>query len=219
MRLNAQRDARVVIDTRAQPWSPSPEPGVDRVLLERIGDELALATSLVRYAPGARFASHEHGRGEELLVVEGEFCDEHGRYPAGTYLRNPPGSRHAPFSPEGCTLFVRLRQMPASERAPVCLPGVTRRCALGPDEAWHEVVLHATESERVSVTRWRAGHVVPAHAHPDGEDLFVLDGSFEDEHGRYTEGVWVRQPPGSSHAPRTSTGCLLLVKRGPRATD
>ena len=98
MRLNADLSLRVCIDTRSAAWVPSPEPGVERLLLDRDGDEIARATSLVRYAPGSRFAPHQHGQGEELLVLEGEFCDEHGRYPAGSYLRSSWGSRHAPFS-------------------------------------------------------------------------------------------------------------------------
>src|SRR5690242_3139068 len=114
MLLHADVTERVVIDTRLAPWTASPEPNVHRIMLDRDGDELARATSIVRYAPGSRFKEHEHGRGEEILVLDGEFCDEHGVYPAGTYLRNPRGTRHSPFSPRGCLLFVKLRQIPAA---------------------------------------------------------------------------------------------------------
>src|SRR5215470_12082557 len=106
-------------DTSAMPWIPSPSPGVERKPLDRDGGEVARATSVVRYAAGSRFAPHGHQRGEEFLVLEGVFADEHGRYPAGTYVRNPPGSAHAPFSDEGCTILVKLRQMPDAERQTV----------------------------------------------------------------------------------------------------
>jgi anti-sigma factor ChrR (cupin superfamily) len=109
-RVNAEFDRRVVIDTTGEPWVPSPEAGVERRMLDRVGGEVARATSLVRYGPGARFAEHAHGGGEEFLVLEGVFSDERGDYPAGTYVRNPPGSRHRPFSRGGCTLFVKLHQ-------------------------------------------------------------------------------------------------------------
>jgi len=95
---------------RPEDWVPSPMTGVHRYLLDRVGGEIARATSLVRYAAGSRFSRHEHGGGEEILVLEGVFSDERGDHPAGTYLRNPPGSGHAPFSLEGCTLFVKLWQ-------------------------------------------------------------------------------------------------------------
>ena len=66
-------------------------------MLDRIGDEVARATSIVRYAPGSSFARHEHAKGEEFLVLEGIFSDDSGDYPAGFYVRNPPGSGHTPF--------------------------------------------------------------------------------------------------------------------------
>jgi anti-sigma factor ChrR (cupin superfamily) len=115
--INADFDRRVVIDTGAQPWITSPEPGVERRPLDRVGGEVARATSLVRYAPGSSFSAHEHGGGEEFLVLEGVFDDEHGRYPAGTYVRNPPGSRHRPFTDDGCVLFVKLRQFAPDDSA------------------------------------------------------------------------------------------------------
>ncbi|MEB3158207.1 MAG: cupin domain-containing protein, partial [Synechococcus sp.] len=101
----------VAVNSAALPWAASPAPGVERRLLERLGGEVARATSVVRYAPGSQFAQHSHGGGEELLVLEGTLADEQGTYPAGTYLRNPPGSAHAPGSREGCTLLVKLQQM------------------------------------------------------------------------------------------------------------
>jgi anti-sigma factor ChrR (cupin superfamily) len=99
--MNLHGDCRqpVALNTQALPWVLSPSPGVERRLLERLGDEVARATSVVRYAPGSRFARHGHGGGEEILVLEGTFADEQGTYPAGTYLRThraqptPPSAR------------------------------------------------------------------------------------------------------------------------------
>ena len=111
MRLNADFDQRVVVTPEAYRWVDSPMAGVERMMLDRIGEEVARATSLVRYAPNSTFPSHEHGGGEEILVLEGEFADEHGRYPAGSYLRNPIGTAHAPrVGEQGATIFVKLHQ-------------------------------------------------------------------------------------------------------------
>src|SRR6516165_7170873 len=60
--------------------------------VHRIGDEVARATSVVRYAPKSRFSAHIHGGGEEFLVLDGVFQDEHGDFPVGSYIRNPPTS-------------------------------------------------------------------------------------------------------------------------------
>ncbi len=113
--VNADFSQRVVIATDTLPWIPSPQAGVERRLLDRIGGEVARATSLVRYAPASAFSAHEHALGEEFLVLAGVFSDEHGDYGEGTYVRNPPGSRHTPRTRPGCTIFVKLRQMKPTE--------------------------------------------------------------------------------------------------------
>lgn len=220
MRLRADHGRRAVVDTRAASWVPSPQPGVERILLEREGDELARATSLVRYDVGAAFPAHEHGRGEEFLVLEGEFRDEHGIYPAGSYVRNPWGSRHAPFAPRGCVLFVKLRQIPAGDGARVFAPDAVARCSALP-EGTNELVLHETAVERVALVRWPAGYRGPRRVHLQGEEELVLEGAFEDEQGTYPAGTWLRQPPGSTQQPRTDRTCILFTRRGPHrdATD
>ncbi len=109
--INTNFAERVVIDTNAMPWVPSPMAGVDRRMLDRIGAEVACATSIVRYAPGSALSPHAHDLGEEFLVLEGVFQDEHGDFGPGSYVRNPPGSRHTPASAPGCTIFVKLRQI------------------------------------------------------------------------------------------------------------
>ena len=216
MLLHADLTKRVVVDTKTARWVPSPEPGVERIMLDRDGGEVARATSIVRYSPGSKFASHEHGRGEDFLVLEGEFRDEHGIYPRGTYVRNPWGSFHAPFSPQGCTLFVRLCQVPEDDRARVCILGAVESSALRDGATENSVVVHATESEWVAIMRWGAGHRADAHAHPHGEEVFVLEGVMEDEQGVYGAGTWLRQPRGSRHQPRSSEGCVLYVRWGLR---
>ena len=214
MDLHANLQQRVVLDTNALAWCPSPMAGVDRRLLDRTGGEVARATSIVRYAPGSRFARHSHGGGEEILVLEGTFSDEQGDYPAGTYLRNPPGSSHAPFSEGGCTIFVKLRQMH---------PGDLRRLVIQTRQgAWlsglvkglEVMPLHVYGSEQVALVRWAPGTRFPAHGHPGGEEILVLQGVFEDGHGRWPAGSWLRNPPGSGHQPWSEAGCTIWVKTG-----
>ncbi|MCT0213616.1 cupin domain-containing protein [Synechococcus sp. CS-1326] len=114
MDLHADLDQRVVLDTNSLPWTPSPMAGVDRRMLDRRGGEVARATSIVRYAPGSHFDRHIHGGGEEILVLEGVFQDDQGTYPAGSLLRNPPGSVHRPWSEAGCTIWVKTGHLPTS---------------------------------------------------------------------------------------------------------
>jgi hypothetical protein len=119
MNLNSDFGVRVAVHAARLNWAPSPIPGVHRRMVDRIGDEVARATSIVRYAPHSRFAAHTHGGGEEFLVLEGVFQDEHGDYPAGTYVRNPPTTSHSPGSAPGCTIFVKLWQFDPDDRTPV----------------------------------------------------------------------------------------------------
>lgn len=195
------------------PWTRSPEPGVKRRLLERVGAEVARATSIVRYEPGARFPAHGHDLGEEIFVLDGIFSDETGDYPAGTYIMNPPGSAHAPFSESGCTLFVKLRH-------------------LGPEQTEREVVdtnvapwlqglvpgLHVMPLMRQgtgsTLVRWAPQTYFSAHRHYGGEEIFVVSGVFEDEHGIYPQGSWIRSPHMSLHQPFSKEGCTIFVKTG-----
>ncbi|MBK6601898.1 MAG: cupin domain-containing protein [Betaproteobacteria bacterium] len=219
MALNADFGNRVVIDTRTAPWIASPEPGVERKLLDRVGDEVARATSVVRYASGSSFASHEHVLGEEFLVLSGTFADESGEYPAGSYVRNPPGSRHRPFSTSGCELFVKLRQFRPEDGSRVVID--TRRADWRPGLVAGLSVfpLHEFGGEHVALVRWAPGTHFQAHTHWGGEEIFVLEGTFSDELGDYPAGTWIRSPHLSRHQPFSKPGCLIYVKVGHLADE
>jgi anti-sigma factor ChrR (cupin superfamily) len=212
--LNADHALRCVMDSQALDWQPSPSPLVHRRLLERNGGEVARATTVVRYEPGAQFSSHAHELGEEIVVLEGTLGDEHGTYPAGTYLRNPPGSAHAPFSIDGCVLFVKLRYADPRDQARVVVnlhetpwyPGLVSGLSVLP--------LHEFEGQNTAMVRWAPGTFFNPHRHHGGEEIFVLEGVFEDEHGRYPEGSWLRSPHLSQHQPFSREGCLIFVKTG-----
>lgn len=211
--LNMNFSERVVLDTSAMDWLPSPSGGVLRKPLAREEAERGHATSIVRYEPGARFARHEHPLGEEILVLDGIFSDETGEYGPGSYLRNPPGSAHAPYSETGCTLFVKLHQMSREDQAVVRVD--TSGSAWQPGIGRLEVMsLHAFGTEHVALVRWPAGEQFQTHRHHGGEEILVLSGEFIDEHGRYPAGTWIRSPHGSLHQPWVEQETLIWVKVG-----
>jgi anti-sigma factor ChrR (cupin superfamily) len=214
MDLHADLTQRALLDTNALAWSASPMAGVERGMLDRRGGEVARATSIVRYAPGSRFERHVHGGGEELLVLEGTFSDEHGHYTAGTYLRNPVGSSHAPFSEEGCTILVKLQQMHPADQQRLVVDTTNATWVPGLVPGLQVLPLHAWGSEHVALVRWAPGTVFQPHGHPGGEEIFVLEGVFQDEHGTYPAGSWLRNPPGSTHRPWSEAGCTIWVKTG-----
>jgi anti-sigma factor ChrR (cupin superfamily) len=214
MKVNADLSKPAVVHSESLDWVPSPLPGVERRMLERDGGEVARATSVVRYAPGSSFSPHTHGAGEEFLVLEGVFTDETGDFPEGMYVRNPPGSKHAPSSGPGCTILVKLRQIPDSDTAFV-RRGIHDPTGWHPGEDAESVLeLHRTEHELVRIVQWPRNTRLTKKSFPGGAEYFVLQGGFEDEHGAYSRGSWLRLPAGSGHAPVSREGCTCYLKTG-----
>lgn len=215
MQLNSDFSQRVLILPQHYRFIDSPLAGVSRMMLDRAGDEVARATSIVRYAPGSGYSAHTHNGGEEILVLEGVFSDEHGDYPTGTYLRNPPGTSHQPFSKDGCTLLVKLWQFAEDDTTQLAfntqqadwLPGLVDGLSVLP--------LHEHNGVNTALVRWAANTQFNPHSHPGGEEILVLEGLLCDEYGEYPAGSWLRNPSGSSHTPYTrEQGALIYVKTG-----
>jgi len=211
--LNLDFSKRVIIETTQQKWIDSPASGVRRKLLEREEAEQGRATSIVEYKPGASFKTHEHPLGEEILVLEGIFSDEDGDYPAGTYIRNPPGSSHAPFSKKGCKLLVKLHQFQPDDISQVRVN--TNETEWLPGQGGLQVMpLHSHGTEHIALVKWPAKEVFKPHRHMGGEEILVLSGEFCDEYGRYPEGTWLRSPHMSTHHPFVDEETIIWVKTG-----
>jgi uncharacterized membrane protein YdjX (TVP38/TMEM64 family)/anti-sigma factor ChrR (cupin superfamily) len=209
--------APLIRHTDEMDWEPSPSATVLRKRLELVGPaEAGRVTSVVRYLPDSSFHGHGHPDGEEILVLEGIFTDKTGDHPPGSYLLNPEGFEHAPSSSEGCVLFVKLRQYPGLDRETVRIDTARAAWAPHPSIAGVETIeLYQSPSypEQMRLVRIAAGAEVPAQELSRGEEIFVLAGTFGDEHGAYRPGSWVRYPPGCRHTPRTDSGCTLYVKK------
>jgi anti-sigma factor ChrR (cupin superfamily) len=194
---------------------PSPIAGVDRRMLDRIGDEIARATSIVRYAPDSHFSAHTHGGGEEFIVLDGVFEDEHGQYPAGSYIRNPPTSRHTPGSAPGCTLFVKLWQFDLADRTEVRLDSGTMDFAPAAERPGVEVKpLFRDAHEDVRLERWAPGAEITL-ATPGGAEFLVLEGGFSEGGEDFAPHSWLRLPCDSVlRAIAGTAGCTAWVKTG-----
>jgi hypothetical protein len=190
MDLNADFCQRVVVHSDQVEWSASPMPGVDRRMLDRIGGEVARATSIVRYAPGSKFSAHTHTGGEEFIVLDGVFQDEHGDFPAGTYVRNPPTTSHTPGSAQGCTIFVKLWQFDMADRT---------QFHVDMDTAAKDgvAVLHEDAFETVSYRKLQPGAAL-TQALPGGAEVLVLSGQLREGSDTLSQGGWLRLPEGSS---------------------
>jgi len=197
MNHNDDFTQRVLVHSDTNDWVASPMNGVDRQILDRIGDEVARATSFVRYVPESKFSAHTHSGGEEFIVLEGVFQDEHGDFPAGSYVRNPPTTAHTPGSDKGCKIFVKLWQFDMEDRTPVMIDMNKMGSVLAAERKGVSVMpLFEDERETVQVETWAAGAEVEIDA-PSGAEFLVLDGSFtsnKDEVLRKES--WLRLPKG-----------------------
>ena len=194
-------------------WSPNRE--VQRLRLDRIGDEVARATSLVRYPPGSRFPTHVHGGGEEILVLEGVFSDESGDFAAGTYLRNPPGSSHAPFSRPGCLLFVKLWQFAPDDADQIAIDTARAVWCAGTREGTEILALHEHQAVRTALERWAAGASGQISEQPGGAEIYIVRGSLVERGQAYPSGSWLRLPCGTGvDLSAGADGALFYIKTG-----
>ncbi len=215
MLINADITKRAVVHSPQLDWIASPLPGVDRRMLERDGNEVARATTIVRYAPESYFTPHSHELGEEFIVLEGVFTDETGDFGKGMYVRNPPGSQHKPSSTPGCIIFVKLRQMRPDDHTQLHIDTTDEANWLpGYQSGTRYLPLFKNQFEQVQMISWAPGTSIDELDYPTGAEFFVLAGRFIDDVDTYEVGSWLRLPAGSRHAPRTDQGCRLYAKSG-----
>jgi anti-sigma factor ChrR (cupin superfamily) len=213
MLVNADFSRRVFVAPHQYQWVPSPQGDIERVMLDRIGGEKARATSLVRYAPGSCFPAHQHPGGEEILVLSGTFCEDNTHYPAGSYLRNPPGSMHQPCSPDGAVIFVKLWQMSSSET-------MQHRINTNDSAMWQRIAgrntcpLYCSTDESVYLEKVLLGELLLSPP-PGGAELLVLAGTVITGSKHYSAGSWMRLPAGdATELTAGAQGATIYVKSG-----
>ena len=213
--LNGDLTVFCSADTAEMAWTASPSGTVWRKRVHLVGPpESGQVTSIVRYDHNSSFPQHDHPDGEEILVLEGVFSDQQGDWPAGTFLLNPEGFRHAPFSREGCVLLVKLRQYPGRERRQVALDTNTL--------TWQETDAHGVRrkelygqdgyADTMELQSWEPGGDPGERVYPAGSEIYVIEGAFSDDRGMHAKGSWLRFPAGGEHHPRTDSGCTLYIK-------
>ncbi|REG85723.1 cupin domain-containing protein [Marinomonas pollencensis] len=199
MRINANFSQFCAVKAEKYQWVKSPQNGVERVMLDRVGAEKARATSIVRYAANSYFPSHTHPGGEEILVLSGTFSEQTSDgikhdYPAGYYLRSPSGSEHTPYSKEGAVIFVKLWQMSPSDDQLIRLntadPSLWRQ-----EKDRENCLLFKNDHEQVSLERLKPGASL-FNSKFSGAEILLLSGALTSEKTRYKADSWLRLPSG-----------------------
>ncbi|MGB0504945.1 MAG: cupin domain-containing protein [Pikeienuella sp.] len=213
MKINADLTKRATAHVATTPWVQSPMAGVERRMLDRMQAETGHATSYVRFAPESHFSPHVHDGGEEFLVLEGVFQDEHGDFPAGSYIRNPPTSSHTPGAAEGCVIFVKLWQFDPADRTHVRV-STDKQTWLPAGPNVEAKSLYKDAREDVRLERWAQDSQI-ATGGEGGEEIVVLSGSFTESGEVFTQHSWLRSPAGHPCTITTGpNGATVWVKRG-----
>ena len=212
--MNTDLSTRVVLATESMEWFATTEAGAWRKSLDQSDGTAASATSLVRYAPGDSLNPPPQGQGEEILILEGALTDGQTTYSVGAYLRNPPGSHGLLRTDQGCVLFVKRYPFNSDDTDVVRIDTANSPWVPGLVPGLSVMPLYQHRHEQAALVRWKPDTYFQPHAHMGGEEILVLSGLFEDEHGRYPKGTWIRSPHMSRHKPFSREGCTIYVKTG-----
>ncbi len=214
MNINSDISQRVVVQQSGLPWIASPLAGVQHRALEGGAEAAARATAIVKLAPGAKIGNCTRDLGEEIVVLDGELTDEFGSYGKGSYIKNPPGSSHGCESASGCLLFVKRHHLETDDDQRIVVDTASMPWYRGLVDGLSVMPLAEFGTQHTALVRWAPGTRFNPHRHYGGEEIYVLDGVFEDEYGRYPAGTWLRSPHLSAHCPFSIEGCTILVKVG-----
>ena len=219
MQINSDISKRVAIQQSTLPWIATPWAGIQIRTLENGGETTARATAIVKCAPGSRIVNCTRDLGGEIVVLDGVLTDEFGSYGKGTYVKasyatNRPGSDHACESASGCTLFVKRQHPAMDDDQRIVVDTATMPWYQGLVDGLSVMPLSEFGTQHTALVRWAPGTRFNPHRHYGGEEIYVLDGVFEDEHGRYPAGSWLRSPHLSAHCPFSIEGCTIFVKVG-----
>jgi hypothetical protein len=215
--INADMSKLVSMDTNSMKWQESPSGTVWRKRLHLVGpSEAGQVTSLVMYEANADFHAHAHPGGEEILVLGGTFSDERGDFTAGTYLLNPEGYEHTPFSKDGGVIFVKLKQYPGDSRNQIVVQTQNKEWIESTVPGVSIKMLYSEHNypEETSLQKWNKGASPGKLSYSQGAEIFILKGSIQDEFGLHSEMSWLRYPAGAEHTPSSPEGCEIYIKRG-----
>lgn len=213
MQINPDISKRVVIRQETLHWTDAPSPGIRHRMLERGASDASRTTAIVEFAPGSSLRS-DCEYGEEIVVLDGVISDESESYRKGDYLKNPPGSSHVYESASGCLLFVKSQHLETGEDRRIVVQTSSRPWYQGLVDGLSVMPLSEFGARHTALVRWAHGTRFNAHRHFGGEEIYVLEGVFADEFGKYPAGTWMRSPHLSAHCPYSMEGCTILVKTG-----
>lgn len=212
MKLNLDLTKKSVIDTSNLDWIQFPNEGYQVIPLEG-NRETEHLTSIITYNPGSINQNFNQTSGKEFFVLTGTYINESGENPAGTYLRNSPGTPYQAHKQTGCTLFVKINQFKSGDNQKVIIKTNEQQWLQGHGNL-QVIPLHLFQTEGTALVKWPSKEKFVRHSHYGGEEILVLSGKFIDEHGSYPKLTWIRSNHLSVHHPWVEEETIILVKTG-----
>ena len=158
------------------------------------------------------------GGGEEFLVVSGTFSDEHGDYEAGTYVRNPVGSSHKPYSKDGCIIFVKLWQMVPEDQEFVRIRTDTANWQ-NAQGGVSSLLLTERPEETVCMIDLTPGATYAIGPEAGGAEVLTLSGALSLDGAPMPEAAWGPFAKGPARRPDEPNRRALLPQDRPSCRD
>ncbi len=216
MGLNDNRTLRVVMKPDDRRWVAAQNGKI--AALESLPG--IMESKFMRLSPGETLGLADWPSDREILILEGGVDAGGRRWGKGAYLRLSGAMEISLAAGEdGALLFAKTGQFPEKDSESRGIDTAQGSWSPGLVEGLSVLPLYSGGTANTALVRWEPGTVFQPHSHFGGEEILVLSGTFEDEHGAYPSGSWIRSPHMSRHSPYSKEGCLIFVKTGHLRAD
>lgn len=202
--MNSDYEKKVFIDTNDLSWENQEQRGVYKKILSCKESE---ETSLIKFEPDTTLNSKGKINSVEIFVLEGVYTNQFGDFEKGTYMYLPQEDEGKVQSKTGCVIFRKTNHFDDAQDIIVD----TTSTQWQPGQGNLQVMPLGSQG---ALVKWPKDERFVPHRHWGGEEIFVLDGIFMDEHGKYPKGSWVRSPHMSEHYPFVEEETIIFVKTG-----
>jgi hypothetical protein len=213
--VNVDFNIPVSVETKLIDWQMSSINGNNKKYFERFERTKYYITVLIQFPAGRTFRKFGHEGGMELLVLSGVFSDSDGDYGAGSYVRNPAGTYHQPFTSNGCTVLLKLGRFQPMDRKRVVIDTMNSAHRWLPvaDPGVSRLALHHFSEEDIYLYRIRSECWITFKHENHGLELFICNGSISVKGDLYVPGDWLRYPVGSKVKVSAVGDVCLYVKK------
>lgn len=202
--MNSNYDEKVFINTHNLQWQESESSGIFQKILARAENQ---ETALIKIEKNAKMQENLENQSVEIFVLEGTYTNEFGKFSQGTYLHLALENPALVTVDDTCIIFRKTNQNQTQEN--IIIDTKTQPWLQGQGNLTVMVLYGQT-----ALVKWPKQEYFIPHKHWGGEEVFVLDGVFMDEHGKYPKGSWIRSPHLSEHFPYVDEETVIWVKTG-----